>query len=202
MISPKLRLLLAASAGFLISAAMPPSRMSLLAWCGPLLLAAALPPPDGKPIEWAGAGWLFGIGYFGGALAWLVTLVRFSFLAPLGCVALAAYAAVYPAIAFLVLYRLRRSPLLPLLLPAALVASELARINLLWGFPWVGYGWTQAFVPLICGPARLGGEFAVDFVLFAPAGALLALRDRRLLPAAVAVLALAAGLVAVGGRVG
>ena len=186
-------------AGILLSAALPPSRMSWLAWAAPILLAVSLPRAGG-PLEWAGAGWLFGIGYFGGALAWLVTLVKYSFFAPLGYVSLAAYAALYPTVACLLLHRLRGSSLLPVLFPAAFAAAELARIKLLWGFPWAGYGWTQAFVPTAAAAARLGGEFAVDFVLFAPAGVALALGRRRLLPAAVVTAALAAVLVAFGAR--
>lgn len=195
---------MAVAGGVLLGAALPvglPAQSrAAIAWAGPLLLAGCL-ASGGTAREWAGAGWLFGVGYFGTALAWLVTLVRYSFLAPPGYLALVAYAALYPALACVALHPLRGSRLLPLALPAAFAASDFARVKLLWGFPWAGYAWTQAFVPLAAAPARLGGEFAVDFILFAPAGAVLAFRNRRLFPCALATLALAVILVAAGSSV-
>jgi len=177
----------------------------------PLLLALAGPPgPAGRASGVAPAraftlGLASGLLYFIGTIHWTATVVQqFGGLSvPLAVAAmllLAAYLALYPAIAALATARLVRHAGAAglLVFPAAWTASEYIRGHLFGGFPWVPLGSSQATVLPVAQMASLAGVYGLSGFV-ASVNALLAValidggRRRTRAGVAIAVLLVTAG---------
>lgn len=94
----------------------------------------------------AGAGWVWGFGYFVAGFHWLVAAFfvepdKFAWLSPLGLFGLPAALALFPAAGFAAAAALwRPGGRRILIFAAALTLSEMARGLLFTGFPWNGPG--------------------------------------------------------------
>lgn len=157
--------LLAVLSGLLLALAYPPFDLPGFAWVGlvPLVAGVWLFPPARRHEVWrlAGLGWVCGLGYFGGSLAWLATLT-----VP-GWILLSCYVAVYPAVWTIFLGTVLRPPeadaegkspwlrsrfnlRICLLGAAAWTALEWLRGVVFTGFGWNGLGVAMhSNVPLI-----------------------------------------------------
>ena len=155
-----------------------------------------------------GLGFLAGVVHFAGTVYWTSAVMRqFGDLAPvlaaLLMLLLAAYMALYPAIAALVVHRLARAfgAWALLLAPAAWVTTELGRAHLFTGFPWVLLGYSQATVLPLAQLSSLFGVYGLSalVVLVNAALAIAAVgRGRGRWVPTLAVLALVAATAAWG----
>lgn len=130
----------------------------LLAW----LLLICVEQTPGRAFR---RGWLFGMGWFAHGVHWVYYSLHYhggtpSFLAWIIIVVLAAYLALYPALAMYAgqkFFNVKRSTKLALVLPALWLLSEWLRGWMLTGFPWMQIGYTQtdtwlaAYAPLFGG---------------------------------------------------
>lgn len=96
---------------------------------------------------WAGAwvGWLFGLGYFGFGLSWIVEPFqidpdRYAWMAPFALLFLAAGLALFWGVAFGLAARVSSGGLRCLALIAAWSLAEFGRAYLLTGLPWAAFG--------------------------------------------------------------
>jgi len=96
---------------------------------------------------WAGAwvGWLFGLGYFGFGLSWIVEPFqidpdRHAWMAPFALLFLAAGLALFWGVAFGLAARVSSRSLRCLTLIAAWSLAEFGRAYLLTGLPWAAFG--------------------------------------------------------------
>ena len=112
--------------------------LTLLACAALIALLQAAPTRK----QAAGLGWCFGLGQFAVSLNWLPTAFTFQAALPvwLGWIAvllIAAYLALYPALAALIAWHARiRTAALVLALAGAWTLAEWLRGSLLTGFPW------------------------------------------------------------------
>lgn len=166
---------LALVAGALLALSFPRFGHPAFAWIAlaPLLIALAGWRPShvaGQPPRRAFTlGLVSGVVYFVGTLYWTGTVVRtFGGLAwPVAIVAmvlLAAYLALYPALAALIISRLiNRIGINGLLIaPAAWVATEFFRGYLFGGFPWVPLGNSQVEVLPVAQLASVLGVYGLS----------------------------------------
>ena len=209
---------LALFSGALLALSFPRFGHPAFAWIALVPLLIALSGWRGRPVEGAGRvpgqpplraftlGLAAGLVYFVGTIYWTGTVVRtFGGLAtPMALLAmllLAAYLALYPALAALVVSRVlnRTGVRGVLLLPAAWVATEFFRGYLFGGFPWVPLGNSQVELLPVAQLASVLGVYGlsalVALVNASIAYALLTSGRDRL----TAIVATAAVLVAVGG---
>jgi apolipoprotein N-acyltransferase len=138
--------------------------------------------------------WVFGLGYFGFALRWivepfLVDVARHGWMAPFALVLMAAGGAAFWALAGYIATRI--VPRSPILLALLLVGAEMTRSLILTGFPWalLGHIWVPTWMAQA---SAIGGPHLLSLltVLAALGLARLALRDW--LPAYVALAVLVA----------
>lgn len=148
------------------------------------------------------SGWWWGFGYFLAGLWWLgsaflVEADKFAWALPLGVIALPAFLALFPALAFMLARLLwtdggRRI----LILTVALTLSEFARGHVLTGFPWNVYGMMLAGQPWLAQSAALLGLYGLTLLAVAIGAAPAVLADavpaRRIVAPTLAVAALAA----------
>lgn len=188
----------AAASGALLVLAFPDFELWPLAWVGlvPLLFVIARRPQSGRAFV---LGWLAGTVFFYGACHWLTfPMIRYG-----GIPAPAAYllllfptlaAGLFPALfaaGLAHLGRHRGAGALLLLAPPLWAATEWARLGLI-GQLWNALGYSQAFEPALIQPARLGGVYAVSFLLVAVNSAVayaILKRDARALLKSSAVVA-------------
>ncbi len=164
------------------------------AWPLPLAALAGLVwlVDDAAPRRAALLGWCFGTAWLGSGVWWLfISMHRYGDLpaafAALAVFALCAALALYLAAACAAYARWRRGRAGDALLFASLfLLAELARGVIFTGFPWVAAGYSQVDSPL----ARLApwvGVYGIGAWLAYAAAALVLLRRRVVLPAAIAV---------------
>ena len=137
----------ALSSGVLAALSLPPLHFwPLLFVAIPLFLMVLERVPLKSWRSGFGAGWLFGLGYFGFAFHWigfafLVDASTYLWMMPFMLGALAGGMAVYWGLAAVVARRIgSRGPPLVLALAGALGAAEWLRGHLLTGFPWAAPG--------------------------------------------------------------
>lgn len=90
-------------------------------------------------------GWLFGLGYFGFGLSWIIEpfqidAARYAWMAPFALVLLAAGLALFWALAFAAAVRWAQGGSRLILLLALWSLAEFGRAYLFTGFPWAGFG--------------------------------------------------------------
>lgn len=199
---PLLRPVLALLAGWLTSLGFPPADLWWAAILGAAGLALLL-MHDARPFL---AGWLWGLAQFAFGLRWIAHAFTFQSAMPewMGLVAvvgLAAYLALFPALACVLAARLARGqPLaLALLLPALFILAEIARGVVFTGFPWNPLGVALLPLPLVAGAAAtLGTPGLSGLVLLAGTALALLLapgrRARALVPATLAGVAAGLGI--------
>lgn len=154
---------------------------------------------------WTGWWWGFGhclAGFFWIANSFLIDPVRFGWMVPPVIAGLAAYMAVYPALAVAASWHRTASPLARVLLLAGTwTVAEWLRGHVFTGFPWnlVAYVWS--FDPAMMQSAALWGSWGLGFLTVLSAGllSLTGRADRRLsLRAGGACLALLVALYGFG----
>ena len=177
--------LLSLCAGLLMTLAYQPFGASLLVF--PLLALLLLLWSKSSP-KWAFAhAWLFGLGAQLSGISWIFFSLYYhggspAALAVLMIFLLAAYLALYPALAAYAVNRYcRSSPVLrlTLLYPCAWLLAEWACGYVMTGFAWMQPGYTQIDLPL-AGYAPLLGNHGVGALVVVCAGALAAVLMRRL----------------------
>jgi apolipoprotein N-acyltransferase len=164
--------------------------------------AGALAFARSSMLSAAAAGWWLGFGYFLAGLWWLgaallVQADQFAWALPLAVIGVPAGLACFTALGF-ALARLLWTPgsLRVFALAAGLSASEWLRGHVMTGFPWNDFGMALASVPVLDQTAALVGLHGLDIlavILFA-APATLADGRRRMTPAILAALILAAAM--------
>lgn len=130
----------------------------------------------------AALGWWFGLGHFTLGSSWIIESFANQPAAPdwqgpPAVLALAAYLALYPALACAIARRLDRRGILGLLIfAAAWGATEWLRGHLLTGYPWNPLAAVWSFSPVMMQPLALVGTYALStlsvLVFAAPALAL------------------------------
>lgn len=139
-------------------------------------------------------GWWFGWGHFIAGLYWiasafLVEPEKFAWMVPFPLLGLPAVLAIFPALALWLTWRLSRDGAFRLaFLAASWTLMEVARGELLTGFPWnqVGYGF--GFLDAAMQPAAWIGVIGLSFLTVLAGGApalLLVNRHQWKMPAAV-----------------
>lgn len=208
---------LAATSGALLTLSFPTFDLSPLAWVAlaPLLVALG----SGSLWRAFALGLTAGIVYFTGTLYWITQVMHqhgdlAMWVAVLINAALILYLSLFPALFAVVMRRLIAvaGPSALVATPFVWVASELGRMHIFTGFPWVLLGYSQVGVLPIAQLASVLGVFGLSgLVAFGNAALVLAIGPLRVthqpgkvlryVPAAVAV-ALLMGLVTWGtGRV-
>lgn len=164
--SRRLRLGLAAAAGLLLTLAQPPvSAWPLLFLALPGLILLLLRAGGAAAAGWT--GWAAGAAYFGSCLWWVaeaffVDAARHGWMAPFAVAGLGGGLALFWALPFWAVARLRLAgPAAALALAGLWTLSEYARAHVLTGFPWglVAYAWVEtpvAQVASLTGPHGLG----------------------------------------------
>lgn len=208
---------LAVASGALLALAFPSFDVSALAWVALAPLLVAL----GSGSLWRAffLGLTTGVVSFVGTLYWITEVMhRFGGLALWTSVlinaALILYLSLFPALFAVAMRRLMAlaGPNALLATPCVWVASELGRMHIFTGFPWVLLGYSQVGVLPIAQFASLLGVFGLSgLVAFANAALVLAIgpprgrhqpgRVARLAPAVVAIAVLAGIAVWGGGRI-
>ncbi|MEO1638869.1 MAG: apolipoprotein N-acyltransferase [Pseudomonadota bacterium] len=169
-------------------------------WPATILAIAAVlwcVPSAVTPRQAAAWMWLFGIGYFGFALRWivepfLVDVARHGWMAPFALVLMAAGAGLFWAVAGW--FAARLAPRSALVLALMLTGAEVLRSLILTGFPWalLGHVWLETGVAQF---AAFGGPHLLTLLLVLSAWALAALpRSHRILAVVILVLVTGAGL--------
>jgi apolipoprotein N-acyltransferase len=161
------------------------------------LAALAFPPVDALPLFavgivaliWAaevaerrrsafGTGWWWGFGhclagFFWIANSFLIDPVRFGWMVPPVIAGLAAYMAVFPALAVMAAWNRNAPPLARvLLLAAAWTVAEWLRGHLFTGFPWNLAAYVWSFDAPMMQSAALWGAWGLSFVTVLAAGLL------------------------------
>jgi apolipoprotein N-acyltransferase len=191
--------------GVLLPLAFAPIGFSPLAFITPAILFWLW--LDSTPKRAFITGYLFGLGFFGAGISWVV--VSFYRFGGMGLVLSVAamllfvlFLALFPAflgwLSRRYLSQLNRSFYLLLLLPAAWVLVEWVRGWILTGFPWLHLGNSQTDSPL-AGLAPVVGVYGISWVLTFSAGLLVwawveSKRNRIIGLVSVAILWAAAGL--------
>lgn len=165
-------------------------------WVAPLSLAVLFHLQSQADTGRAAAslGWAYGLGYFLATIHWIyIALHRFggmpSVLAASSVLLLAAFLALYPALAAAAAWRLSRGcrpALLWLALPGCWALSEWVRSWLFTGFPWASIGYSQIPEGPLAAYAPLLGIYGVGWLLAISSAALCQLalfwRTRMLKP--------------------
>ena len=162
----------------------PNFNLWFLAWVGfvPLLLLVAR-----RPAPWQAffLGWLFGSVFFYGTCYWLTySMINFGGFAAWQAFAMlipgALVLGVFPGLVTMVLARsIRKWGTATLLfVPIVWAAMEWARLGIT-GQLWNAIGYSQAYLPLLIQPARLGGIYAVGFLIVAVNAAIAFALTRR-----------------------
>ncbi|WP_169333607.1 apolipoprotein N-acyltransferase [Leeia oryzae] len=152
-----------------------------LGWLAPVPLAflfyAWLTAPGRKQAFWL--GWCYGLGAFLAGVHWIyVSLSVYGGmpapLAVIGTILLAAYLALFPALAGVLSYHVKLPRWLRVcfFMPLAWVMTEWLRGYLFTGFPWLAVGYTQTDTP-IAGWTPVGGVFLASWWVGVLAGCLL-----------------------------
>jgi apolipoprotein N-acyltransferase len=134
---------------------------------------------------WTGWWWGFGhclAGFFWIANSFLIDPVRFGWMVPPVIAGLAAYMAVYPALAAAASWHRHASPLARvLLLAAGWTVSEWLRGHVFTGFPWNLAAYVWSFDPAMMQSAALWGSWGLSFLTILSAGllSLMGRGDRR-----------------------
>ena len=150
----------------------PDFNLWFLAWLGfvPLLLLVTR-----RPAPWQAffLGWLFGSVFFYGTCYWLTySMINFGGFAAWQAFAMlipgALVLGIFPALFAMVLARSikRWGTAALLLVPLLWAAMEWGRLGIT-GQLWNAIGYSQAYHPLLIRPARLGGVYAVGFLIVA-----------------------------------
>jgi apolipoprotein N-acyltransferase len=120
--------------------------------CIALLFSAAL---ENSPKQGAFKGFLFGVGYFGAGISWVIVSIhdygQLNYvLALLTTLLFILYLSLFPTLTLLLFCTLKRTSLLfcTLLFSALWCMSELLQSRLFSGFPWLLTGYTQMDTPL------------------------------------------------------
>lgn len=170
----RVRLAVAALAGVLAAAALPPLGLLpvlLLSWTVVYALwnAAADAPRRNRATFLL--GWAFGTGYFSAGLYWvayafLVDAATFGWMIPFALLGLGAGFGLFPGLAFWAAARASAS--LPLVrwigFAAVWVVVEWLRGWVLTGFPWNSLGSVWAFHPAWAQGAALAGMFGLSWI--------------------------------------
>ncbi|WP_423855866.1 apolipoprotein N-acyltransferase [Acidithiobacillus sulfuriphilus] len=148
-----------------------------------LLAALFFLVQDSSPRVAAQRGYVFGFAAFAAGTYWIaITLHQFAnmdwFLAGALVAFLAAYCALYPALALWLAARFFRGGARLLALPVLWVLGEWLRARLLTGFPWLATGYSQTGA-LLGGFAPWLGQYGVGLATAAVAAILAALAVRR-----------------------
>ncbi|WP_368484109.1 apolipoprotein N-acyltransferase [Phaeobacter sp. HF9A] len=133
--------------GFLAGAVMSLGLAPVQAvWAAPLALIviAVLLLRTERPLQAGALGWLFGCGYFGFGLSWImepfqVDAAADGWMAPFALAGLAAGLALFWALAFWGAAWLARGGWRLVALMGCWILAELARAYVLTGFPWAGF---------------------------------------------------------------
>lgn len=187
--------MLAVVAGVLLALSFPKFGHPAIAWIAlaPLLVALS------RPISLSRAFWLgllTGTIYLWGTLYWLSSVMtRYGDINLAGSLAInalfIAYLALYPALFAVIVRRLMMafgsSALVAV--PFVWTATELGRMYLFTGFPWVLLGYSQATVLPIAQAASVVGVFGVSAIVAAASAALAGVAIARALRPAALVLA-------------
>ena len=175
-----------------------------LAWVGliPLLVCLKLTSSWKTAFWW---GYVTGVIFFFGMTYWIIGLYRFAnfFVTTLGCVALVAYLAVYPAMFAAVLSRLPWQSGLRyiFIVPVIWTGLEWVRSWMLTGFPWGSMGYSQWNNICAIQIASITGVHGVSFIVVLLNAAIAnlirtyAFRRRQLKATALPVLIVIASLV-------
>ncbi len=150
----------------------PNFNLSFLAWVGfvPFLVLVAR-----RPAPWQAffLGWLLGSVFFYGTCYWLTySMINFGGFAAWQAFAMlipgALVLGIFPALVAMVLARSIKKwgTAALLLVPIVWAAMEWARLGIT-GQLWNAIGYSQAYHPLLIQPARLGGVYAVGFLIVA-----------------------------------
>ncbi len=195
------RLILALLAGLLTTLAFPPFGFWPGVILGPALLLVGL---RGLPPRRAALlGWCFGFSHFLSGVWWVVISTHVFGGGPLPValgllLCLAAYLALFPALAALLLNTFTAHPgpvALLLLWPACWLLGEFARDLIFGGFPWFSLGYVATAIPRGLNLSAVVGVHGVSVLLALLAGALVALlTGQRRWPVVLAVVMLLAGL--------
>jgi len=202
---------LASASGVLLALSFPKFGHPALAWIAltPLLVALCAEPrtpKTGLRTSFA-LGLLTGVLYFTGTLYWITRVMAVYgdlpwWVAVLINALLIAYLALFPAIFALIVRRIvvAHGPASLMAAPLVWVTTELGRTYFLTGFPWVLLGYSQAPVLPIAQLASVFGVYGVSLLVSAVCAALAIAAIRRQFVAAVAVLAIVAGVAVWGSR--
>lgn len=151
--------------------------LMLLAFCGLVWLLDT----NAGPRHAAACGWFFGFGQFVVGLYWISISFQFqgnmpAWLGWIAVVGLAAYLAVYPAVALWLTFKFwSPSSGRILILAASWAATEWLRGHLLTGFPWNMVAQIWSDTPVVLQSARLFGAYGLSLLtitLFASAALL------------------------------
>ncbi len=193
--------LLAVASGILLALSFPKFGHPAIAWIAltPLLVALT---NRMSLLRSFGLGVATGMIYLTGTLYWLTTVMaRYGGITgPVAALingAFVAYLALYPAIFAVVMRRLSITFGASALAAAPFVwtATELGRMYLFTGFPWVLLGYSQASVLPIAQAASIAGVFGVSAIVASVSAALAGLVVARAWKPAAAV---AAGVLLIG----
>ena len=160
--------ILAGLSGLLLIFSQPSFNLFPLAWVGliPLLVCLNL-SSSWKTAFWC--GYVAGATFFFGMTYWIALLYPFAniFVTSLGCAALVAYLAVYPAIFSALLFRLQwKSDLRYIfIVPVIWTGLEWVRGWMLTGFPWGSMGYSQWNNPYAIQIASITGVHGVSFII-------------------------------------
>jgi apolipoprotein N-acyltransferase len=185
----------AAFSGILLALSFPKYGHPVIAWIAltPLLIALS------RPVSLSRAFWLgllTGTVYLWGTLYWISTVMtRYGGINLAGSMVInalfIAYLALYPALFAVVVRRLMMAfgAAALIAVPLAWTATELGRMYVFTGFPWVLLGYSQATVLPIAQAASIVGVFGVSAMVAAVSAALAGVVIARTLRPAALVLA-------------
>ena len=199
--------MLAVVSGVLLALSFPKFGHPAVAWIALAPLLIAVSDPRLSLPRAFGLGVTTGLIYLGGSLYWLTgVMARYGGLntptAIVINVAFVAYLALYPALFAVIMRRLSISFGATALLAAPLVwtATELGRMYVFTGFPWVLLGYSQATVLPIAQAASVVGVFGVSALVASASAAFAGIVIARAFRPAALVLG-AVLLIAVWGNV-
>jgi len=199
----RLALLAAAALGVVNAQCFAPTARPLLQ-CIAVALLFLLVDGAATPRAAALRGWAFGAGWFGNGVSWLYISMHVygpmpGWMAATATAALAAFLALFPALAAGAAWRCATGPARRLLaLPAAWALSEWLRGVLLTGFPWLAGGYAHVDGAL-AGYAPLLGVYGVTLAAALVSGAAAAACAARRAPRALIVLGAGAALLLAAG---
>ena len=159
---------LAGISGFMLILSHPSFNLFPLAWVGLVPLLVSLK----STASWKSAFWLgyvAGVIFFLGLIYWILLLYPFAniFLTTFGCLALAAYLAVYPAVFSVLVHRLpwQSGALFIFIVPTIWTGLEWVRSWMVTGFPWGSMGYSQWNNLPAIQIASIAGVHGVSFVV-------------------------------------